>query len=75
MLIDVINTKQFEYVEGSATGGLTEGEDSEGNKTVTWNIGEIPEKDASVSFKIKAWAGVGRWYSYKRKCYIDLYGY
>lgn len=58
MLIDVINTKQFEYVEGSATGGLTEGEDSEGNKTVTWNIGEIPEKDASVSFKIKAWAGV-----------------
>ena len=58
VLIDVINTKQFEYVEGSATGGLTEGEDSEGNKTVTWNIGEIPEKDASVSFKIKAWAGV-----------------
>lgn len=58
VLTDVINTKQFEYVEGSATGGLTVGEDSEGNKTVTWNIGEIPEKDASVSFKIKAWAGV-----------------
>ena len=57
VLTDVINTKQFEYVEGSATGGLTVGEDSEGNKTVTWNIGEIPEKDASVSFKIKAWAG------------------
>lgn len=58
VLTDVINTKQFEYVEGSATRGLTVGEDSEGNKTVTWNIGEIPEKDASVSFKIKAWAGV-----------------
>lgn len=58
VLTDVINTKQFEYVEGSATGGLTVGEDSEGNKTVTWTIGEIPEKDASVSFKIKANAGV-----------------
>lgn len=58
VLTDVINTKQFEYVEGSAPTGLTVGEDSEGNKTVTWNIGEIPEKDASVSFKIKAWAGV-----------------
>ena len=58
VLTDVINTKQFEYVEGSATRGLTVGEDSEGNKTVTWNIGEIPEKDESVSFKIKAWAGV-----------------
>lgn len=58
VLTDVINTKQFEYVEGSATRGLTVGEDSEGNKTVTWNIGEIPEQGASVSFKIKAWAGV-----------------
>lgn len=58
VLTDVINTKQFEYVEGSAPTGLTVGEDSEGNKTVTWNIGEIPEKDESVSFKIKAWAGV-----------------
>ena len=58
VLTDVINTKQFEYVEGSAPTGLTVGEDSEGNKTVTWNIGKIPEKDASVSFKIKAKDGV-----------------
>ena len=58
VLTDVINTKQFEYVEGSAPTGLTVGEDSEGNKTVTWNIGEIPEKDASVSFMIKAKDGV-----------------
>lgn len=58
VMTDVINTNEFEYVEGSATGGLTVGEDSEGNKTVMWNIGEIPEKDASVSFKIKAKDGV-----------------
>lgn len=58
VLTDVINTKQFEYVEGSATGGLTVGEDSEGNKTVMWNIGEIPKDEARASFKIKARADV-----------------
>lgn len=55
VLTDLINTNDFEYVEGSASDGLTVSEDK---KTVTWDIGEIPEKDASVSFKIKAWAGV-----------------
>ena len=58
VLTDVINTKQFEYVEGSATRGLTVGEDSEGNKTVMWEIGNIPEDEARVSFMIKAKDGV-----------------
>ena len=58
VLTDVINTKQFEYVEGSAPTGLTVGEDSEGNKTVMWVIGDIPKGTASVSFKIKARDGV-----------------
>ena len=58
VLTDVINTDQFEYVEGSATGGLTVGEDSEGNKTVMWEIENIPKDTTSVNFKIKANAGV-----------------
>jgi len=59
VLTDVINTEKFDYVADSATGGdLTVSEDSEGNKTVTWDIGEIPEDTTSVSFMIKAWDGV-----------------
>ena len=55
VLTDLINTNDFEYVAGSATGGLTVAED---NKTVTWNIREIPKDGASATFKIKAKAGV-----------------
>lgn len=58
VLTDVINTEKFDYVADSATNGLTVGEDSEGNKTVTWNIGEIRKDTTSVSFKIKARDGV-----------------
>lgn len=56
-LVDVINTAKFDYA-GSASDGLTVNEDGEGNKTVTWNIGEIPKDTTSVSFKIKARDGV-----------------
>lgn len=55
VLTDVINTDQFEYVEGRATGGLTVGED---NKTVMWVIGDIPEQGARATFQIKARNGV-----------------
>ena len=55
VLTDLINTNDFEYVAGSAIGGLTVAED---NKTVTWNIGPIREDTTIVSFKIKAKAGV-----------------
>ena len=58
VLTDVINTEKFDYVADRATNGLTVGEDSEGNKTVMWVIGDIPKDTASVSFKIKAWDGV-----------------
>lgn len=56
-LVDVINTAKFDYA-GSASDGLTVNEDGEGNKTVTWNIEEIPKDTTSVSFKIKARDGV-----------------
>lgn len=55
VLTDVINTEKFDYVAGSATGSLMVAED---NKTVTWEIGNIPKDEASVSFKIKPKAGV-----------------
>lgn len=54
VLTDVINTDQFDYVDGSASDGLTVAD----NKTVTWNIEDIPEHGASASFKIKAKYGV-----------------
>ena len=57
-LVDVINTDQFDYVADSASNGLMVSEDGEGNKTVTWNIGEIRKDTTSVSFKIKARDGV-----------------
>ena len=55
VLTDVINTNDFEYVENSASDGLTVGAD---NQTVTWKIGDIPEQGARATFKIKAKAGV-----------------
>ena len=59
VLTDVINTEKFDYVADSATGGdLTVSEDSEGNKTVTWKIGDIPKDTTSVNFKITPKAGV-----------------
>lgn len=54
VMTDVINTNEFEYVAGSASPNLK----VEDNKTVTWEIGNIPKDEASVSFKIKARAGV-----------------
>lgn len=54
VLTDLINTNDFEYVAGSASPNLK----VEDNKTVTWEIGTIPEEGASASFKIKAGAGV-----------------
>lgn len=54
VLTDLINTNDFEYVAGSASPNLK----VEDNKTVTWEIGNIPKDEASVSFKIKARAGV-----------------
>lgn len=55
VLTDLINTNDFEYVENSASDGLTVGAD---NQTVTWKIGDIPEQGARATFKIKAKAGV-----------------
>ena len=54
VLTDLINTNDFEYVAGSASPNLK----VEDNKTVTWEIGNIPKDEASVNFKIKARAGV-----------------
>lgn len=47
---DVINTKSFEYVKGSASEGLTMGDDG---KTLTWDIGDITKDKKKVTFKIK----------------------
>ncbi len=58
VLTDVINTEKFDYVADNATIGLTVDEDSEGNKTVMWEIGNIPKDEARVSFMIKAKDGV-----------------
>ena len=49
-MTDVINTNSFEYVEGSASEGLTMGDDG---KTLTWNIGDITKDKKKVTFKIK----------------------
>ena len=54
VLTDLINTNDFEYVAGSASPNLK----VEDNKTVTWEIGNIPKDEASVSFKIKPKDGV-----------------
>ena len=47
-MTDVINGKHFEYV--SSEGGLSYDRDK---KSLTWNIGDIPEQEQSVTFKIK----------------------
>lgn len=54
VLTDLINTNSFEYVADNASSNLK----VEDNKTVTWEIGNIPKDEASVSFKIKPKAGV-----------------
>ena len=54
VMTDLINTDEFEYVAGSASPNLK----VEDNKTVTWEIGNIPKDESSVNFKIKPKAGV-----------------
>ena len=57
VMTDVINTEKFDYVEGSASTELTVSEDK---TTLTWNIGNIPEEEQSVTFKVKpkdGWTG------------------
>lgn len=57
VMTDVINTEKFDYVEGSASTGLAVSEDK---TTLTWNIGNIPEEEQSVTFKVKpkdGWTG------------------
>ena len=57
VMTDVINTDKFDYVEGSASTGLAVSEDK---TTLTWNIGNIPEEEQSVTFKVKpkdGWTG------------------
>ncbi len=49
-MTDVINTNSFAYVEGSASEGLTMGDDG---KTLTWDIGDITKDKKTVTFKIK----------------------
>lgn len=49
-MTDVINTNSFEYVDGSASAGLTVDNDK---STLTWKIGDISKDSKSVSFKIK----------------------
>lgn len=48
VMTDVINDKHFEYV--SSEKGLSYDRDK---KSLTWNIGDIPEQEQSVTFKIK----------------------
>lgn len=48
VMTDVINDKHFEYV--FSEGGLSYDRDK---KSLTWNIGDIPEQEQSVTFKIK----------------------
>lgn len=48
VMTDVINGKHFEYV--SSEEGLSYDRDK---KSLTWNIGDIPEQEQSVTFKIK----------------------
>lgn len=48
VMTDVINDKHFEYV--SSEEGLSYDGDK---KSLTWNIGDIPEQEQSVTFKIK----------------------
>lgn len=48
VMTDVINDKHFEYV--SSEEGLSYDRDK---KSLTWNIGDIPEQEQSVTFKIK----------------------
>lgn len=50
VMTDVINTNSFEYVDGSASAGLTVDNDK---STLTWKIGDISKDSKSVSFKIK----------------------
>ena len=52
VMTDVINGKHFEYV--SSEEGLSYDRDK---KSLTWNIGDIPEQEQSVTFKIKAKEG------------------
>ena len=57
VMTDVINTEKFDYVEGSASTGLAVSGDK---TTLTWNIGDIPEKVKEVTFKVKpkdGWTG------------------
>ena len=48
VMTDVINDKHFEYVFSEE--GLSYDRDK---KSLTWNIGDIPEQEQSVTFKIK----------------------
>lgn len=55
VMTDVINDECFEYV--SSDEGLTYNDET---KLLTWNIGDIPEQEQSVTFKIKpkeGWSG------------------
>ena len=55
VMVDVINDEFFDFV--SADNGLTYDGDA---KSLTWNIGDIPEKEQSITFKIKpkeGWTG------------------
>jgi len=55
VMVDVINDEFFEYV--SSDQGLTYDGDA---KSLTWDIGDIPEKEQSITFKIKpkeGWTG------------------
>lgn len=56
VMVDVINDEFFEYVS-SDDQGLTYDGDA---KSLTWDIGDIPEKEQSITFKIKpkeGWTG------------------
>lgn len=55
VMVDVINDEYFDFV--SADDGLTYDGDA---KSLTWNIGDIPENEQSITFKIKpkeGWTG------------------
>lgn len=52
VMTDVINSDYFEYV--SSDEGLIYDNNA---KSLTWNIGDIPEEEQSITFKIKPKAG------------------
>ena len=66
VMVDVINDEFFDFV--SADDGLTYDGDA---KSLTWNIGDIPEKEQSITFKIKPKEGWTGTQDTNKSCKLD----